>query len=135
MSQTNYIDRMNSLNYAPAPTPVPQGEKTPMGRSVPAIVLSCLIAVFLLPIGFFLGIVGIVALYPGTGLDEGGATIAWVLFGVLHGLVICIIAGLFFNRMRNYATNILACGFLLGYLLGIVAVNVAYRIGGPEAFL
>jgi len=114
MANTNYVD---------------------LGRSAVAIVLACFFSLFIFPFALILAIMAVIVLYSGVGLDQGGMTMGWGFFGFVHALLIAIIAGMGFNRMRNYATNIMGIAFILGYLFGVVILSAMYKIGGADAFL
>lgn len=127
MTNINYIERLDVINRPEPTQPTYDDVKVPMGRSTPAIILACIAAVFIFPIALLFGITSNVVFVPDVGLDSDGMTMGWGMFGFVHGLLIAVVAAMAFNRMRNYATNIMGISFVLGYTFGLLFLSVASK--------
>ncbi|SEW09354.1 hypothetical protein SAMN04488515_1013 [Cognatiyoonia koreensis] len=134
MTTVNYVERLNAINRdTPAPIQRVEINETPIGRSVPAILLACFVSFFLLPLGVLFAALTQMVFDPGY-FSEGDEQLGvWFMFGFGNGALIVGLAGVIWNRARNYATNIMFASYVIGYALGYAFVNAAYKLSGLQS--
>lgn len=132
MRSNDILNPQSVFDDAPAQ---PAARQNYMGQSAFAVIMACILSLFIFPIGLFFGLAGSFVFIPDIAGDTdtyiGAVVVGTVGLFVTVGLLITF----WINRMHNYAVTIMGLAYLVGALLGFALIFFVYNVAGADALL